>query len=172
MGKWWLAASSRQCAHSCITSCAKFFGKTSNHPGDSTPLQPRFDTLWLLAFPKTKITFEKGRDFRPLMRFRKLRQGSWWQLGELYEVPRCLLWRGLRLHCPVYNVSCIFFNKCLYFSYYIAGYFLGRSCIYTYSVCTNYIIHIIHMHTHMYIFIKMSFFGVWEEEFFQIPWYP
>ena len=31
-----------------------FFGKTSNHPGDSAPLQPRFGALRLLAFPKTK----------------------------------------------------------------------------------------------------------------------
>ena len=27
-------------------------------------------------------------------------------------------------------VSCIFFNKCLYFSYYVAGYLLDRPCIY------------------------------------------
>ena len=33
------------------------FGETSNHPGDSVPLQPRFGALQLLAFPKTKITF-------------------------------------------------------------------------------------------------------------------
>ena len=26
-------------------------------------------------------------------------------LGELCEVPRCLLWRELRHHCPVYSVS-------------------------------------------------------------------
>ena len=47
----------------------------------------------------------KGRDFRPSIRFRKIRQSSWWQLGGLCEVPRCLLWRGLRHHCPMYNVS-------------------------------------------------------------------
>ena len=35
------------------------FGKTSNHPGDSAPLQPRFGALWLLASPKTKISFER-----------------------------------------------------------------------------------------------------------------
>ena len=67
----------------------------------------------------------KGRDFRPLMRFREILQGSWWWLGELCEVLRCLLWRGLRRHCSVYNVSCIF-NNCLYFSCYMAGYFLDR----------------------------------------------
>ena len=35
------------------------FGETSNHPGDSAPLQTRFGTLQLLAFPKTEITFER-----------------------------------------------------------------------------------------------------------------
>lgn len=41
-------------------------------------------------------------------------------LGELCEDPRCLLWRRLRRHCPMYNACCIFFNKCIYFSYYMA----------------------------------------------------
>ena len=58
MGNWWLVAS-QQHNCSCITSHAEFFGKTSNHPGDSALLQPRFGTLWLLTFPKTKITFER-----------------------------------------------------------------------------------------------------------------
>ena len=59
IGNWWLAASSRQCTRSCIASCAKLFGETSNHPGDSAPLQSRFGTLRILTFPKTKITFER-----------------------------------------------------------------------------------------------------------------
>ena len=59
MGNWWLAASSPQHTYSCIMFRAEFLGETSNHPGDSVPLQPRFGTLQLLAFPKTKITFER-----------------------------------------------------------------------------------------------------------------
>ena len=59
MGNWLLAASPQQCACSCITSHAEIFGKTSNHPGDSASLQPRFGALWLWVFPKTKITFER-----------------------------------------------------------------------------------------------------------------
>ena len=47
------------CPSSCITSHAEFFCKTLNHPSDSAPLQPRFGTLQLLAFPKTTITFER-----------------------------------------------------------------------------------------------------------------
>ena len=41
-------------------------------------------------------------------------------LGRLCEVPSYPLWRGLRHHRPVYNISCIFFNTCLYFLYYMA----------------------------------------------------
>ena len=59
MGNWWLAASSQHHTCSFITSHAEFFGETSNHPGDSVPLQPRFGALRLLAFLKTKITFER-----------------------------------------------------------------------------------------------------------------
>ena len=42
-----------------VSCLVKFSDKTANHPGDSAPLQPRFGTLQLLSFPKTKITFEK-----------------------------------------------------------------------------------------------------------------
>ena len=123
MGNWWLAASSPQHTHSCIMSCAKFFGETSNHPGDSAHLQPRSSTLQLLAFPETKIPFE--REEISDHRWDSGKYGSWQRLGELCEVPRCLLWTGLRHHCPMYNVSYIFFNKRLYFSYYMAGYILA-----------------------------------------------
>ena len=129
MGNWWLAASSQQHTHSCITSCGEFFGVKSNHPGNSGLLQPRYSPNLapcnLQLFPKLKSPW-KGRNFRPLMRFRKIWWGSWCQLGELCEVPKCLLWRGLRCHCPMYNVSCIFFSTCLYFAYYMAGYLLDR----------------------------------------------
>ena len=106
MGNWWLAASSQQYTCWCITSYAGFFGKTSNCPGDSTSLQPRFGAQWLLAFPQSKITFERES---LSMKFRKIWRGSWWQLGELCEVSRCLLWRRLRHHsyvqCFLYLVS-------------------------------------------------------------------
>ena len=120
VGNWWLAASAWQRACSYIMSPAECFGETSNHPGDSAPLQPRLGTLQLLDFPKTKITFEREEIS---MRFGKIWWGSWWGLGELCEGPRCLLWKGLRCHCPMYSVSCIF-NKCLYFPYYMAGHLL------------------------------------------------
>ena len=47
-------------------------------------------------------------------------------IGRTVWGPRVPIWRGLRSHCPMYSVSCIFFNKCLYFSYCMAGYLLDR----------------------------------------------
>ena len=153
MNNWWLAASSQQRTHSCITSRAEFFGKTSNHPSDSVPLRPRFGALRLLAFSKTKTTFEreeisvyghttlkapdlvwKGRDFRPVE--------SWWDSGKYNTAAdgyweNCVRSQGayfkgdwsITVLCTMFLVSSIFFTKCLYFSYYIAGYFLDRPCI-------------------------------------------
>ena len=39
----------------------RIFSWTLNHAGDSAPLQPRFGALWLLTWPKTKITFEREK---------------------------------------------------------------------------------------------------------------
>ena len=58
IGKRWLAVSSQQCSCSRVTSRVEFFGETSYYPDDSAPLQPRFGALQLLAFLRTKITFE------------------------------------------------------------------------------------------------------------------
>ena len=112
MGNWWLAASSRQCAHLCITSHAEFFGKTSNHPGDWDPLQPRFGALWLLAFPKTKITFEREEI-----------SDRWWDSGKHNgaadgNCENCVRSQGAYFEgdwgvivlCMMFLVFCIFFK--------------------------------------------------------------
>ena len=67
------------------------------------------------------------------MSFRNVRQGSWWGLGEPCDVPRCLLWRGLRWHGHMYSVSCIFFSKCIFHItwLHISGQ-ISYVCLYTY----------------------------------------
>ena len=128
MGDWWLAASSGQCTCSCITSCAEFFSKTSNHSGDSAPLQPRFGTLRLLAFPKTTITIEREEisDRRWAWgKYDGAADSNWENCvrsqGAYFEGD----W-GVSVLCTMFLVSCIFFNKCLYFLYYMAGHLLDR----------------------------------------------
>ena len=115
MGNWWLAASSPQHPHSCITSHAEvFFDETSNHPGDSVPLQPRFGTLWLLACPKTKITFERGEISDhgwDSEKYDGTADGDWENCVRFQGAYS----EGLRRHYPMYDVSCIFFSKCLSF---------------------------------------------------------
>ena len=127
MGTWWLAAHHNN-APTHASHFMQFFGKTSNHPGDSVPLQPRFGTLWLLAFPITKITFEREEisDRRwDSGKYDREADGDWENcvrsLGAYFE------WNwGVTVLCTVFLVPCIFFNKCLHFSYYMAGYLLDR----------------------------------------------
>ena len=130
MGNWWLEALSWQHACSCVTSHA-VFGKTSNHPGHSAnPHSPDWSPCDFCFFPKLKSPLKRKR-FQTINEIQGNTMGSWCWLGELCEVPRCLLLWELSCHCPMYNVSvsCIFFNNCLYFSYYMARYFLDRSSI-------------------------------------------
>ena len=121
MGNWWLAALSWQCSCSYIMSHEEFFVKHQITHMIQLPYSPDLAPCNFLLFSKLKSPL-KGKRFQTVMRFRNIRQGSWWRLGELGEVSSCLLWRGLRHHCPMYSVSCIFFNKCL-FSYYMADTF-------------------------------------------------
>ena len=84
--------------------------------------------FWL--FPKLRLKLCKERDLGPLTKFRKIQQGSWWLLEELCEVLRCLFWRGLRRHCPRYNVSCIFLINVSIFVLY--GWIPSGQISYTY----------------------------------------
>ena len=59
MGNWWLVASSGQLARSCITSHVVFLVKHQITQVTQPLQQPRFGALQLLAFPKTKIAFER-----------------------------------------------------------------------------------------------------------------
>ena len=87
--------------------------------GDSAPLQPRFGALWLLAFVIIKSPL-KWKRFQTIDEIQENMTGSWCWLGELCEIPRCLLWSGLRCHvpCTMFVVSCIFFNKPVFFIEY------------------------------------------------------
>ena len=128
MGNWWLAAS-QQCTHSCIMSHVEFSGETPNHPGNSTPLQLRFGTLWIMAFPKIKTAFEREEI-----------SDHWWDSGKCDgaadgDWENCVRsqaayfegdW-GIIVLCTMFLVSCILFSQCLYFSYDVAEYFLDRS---------------------------------------------
>ena len=87
-------------------SC-RIFGKTLQYSDDSGPLQPIFGALQLLAFPKTKITLEREEILDHQWYSGKYDRAA--DGEELCEVPRYLLWRGLRHHCPMSSVFCILY---------------------------------------------------------------
>ena len=82
MGNWWLAASTRQHACSCIISCAEFFGKTSNHPGDSAPPHsPDLAPYHFWLFPKLKSPL-KGKRFQTIDEIQENRTGQLKVIGR------------------------------------------------------------------------------------------
>ena len=106
MGNWWLAASSQQypahASHLVQSFLATHQIPQVTQPHCSPDLAPC--NFWL--FPKLKSPLT-GKRFQTIDKIQEIRQGIWWWLVELWEVPRCLFWRGLKCHCPMYNVSYI-----------------------------------------------------------------
>ena len=77
--------------------------------------------FWL--FPKLKSPL-KGKRFHTINKIQEKMTGQlmailmkdfaegfeqWKRWCENCDVPRCLLWRELRCHCPMYNISCILY---------------------------------------------------------------
>ena len=105
VGNWWLAASPRQRACSCITSCAVFWWNIKSPRW----LSPPTAQIWCPAtsgFSRNKSPL-KGKRFQTIDEIQENTLGQLMVMRKLCEVPRCLLWRRLRHHCPVYNISCI-----------------------------------------------------------------
>ena len=81
VGNWWLAASSRQRACSCITSRAEFLMKHLIIP----VTQPPTTQIWSPAtfgFSQNSNHLWKGRDLRLSMRFRKIQWGQLMVIGR------------------------------------------------------------------------------------------
>ena len=80
--------------------------------------------FWL--FPKLKSPL-KGKRFQTIDEIQENMMGQLMATERAVWCSKCLLWRGLRCHCPMYNVSCILhLLHCLYISYDMAGYLLDR----------------------------------------------
>ena len=91
-----------------LVSC-RAFGKTPNHPGDSathhsSDLVPC--DFWL--FPKLKSPL-KGNRFQIINEIQENTTGQLTEIGRTVWGPSDLLWRGLRGHCPMYNVCCMLY---------------------------------------------------------------
>ena len=104
IGNWWLAASSKQCT--CSVSCLRVFCKTSNHPGDSVPLQPRSGALWFLAFPKSKSPL-KGKRSQTVSEIQENITGQLMEIGRTVWSPKVLTLKGTE--ASLSYVQCLLF---------------------------------------------------------------
>ena len=129
IGDWQLHHNNKPAHTPRLLQSFFFFWETWDHPGNSAPLQSRIDTLQLLAFWKIRITFAR-EDI----------SDHWWDSGKYNKAaygdsnaefcsvlnsgrdirrimcgPMVPTLREKRCHGPMYNVSCIFSNKCLHF---------------------------------------------------------
>ena len=104
-------------ACSCIMFGEEFFGETSNRPGDSAPYSPdlAYCSFWL--FPKLKLPLKRKR-FQTIDEIQENTTRQLMVIGRTLWGPKVPTLKGLKHHCPMYNVSysCIFFGKCLCFS--------------------------------------------------------
>ena len=115
MGNKSLAPSSGQCAYSCIRSHA-VSRQNIKSPRWLSPPTAQFGVLWLLAFPKTKITFEREKISDCLWdsgRYSGAADGNWENCmksqGAYFEGQ----W-GIIVLCTMFVVSWSY-NKCFYF---------------------------------------------------------
>lgn len=153
----WLVISSfimTMCLLMHQVSC-RVFGETCQITQVTQPPKAQIWCPATLAFPKTKIIFEREEisdNQWDAGKYNRATDGDWVNFvrfqGASFEGDGSII-----VLCTMFLVSCILFHKCLYFSYWMAGYFLNRYC---HIVC-KYFSHSIHCH-HFYFFVKILVF--------------
>ena len=102
--------------------CRDFLMKRLITQVTQPPYSPDLACCNFWFFPKLKSPL-KGKTFQTVNEIQENMMGQLMAIGRTVWGPRCLQWRELRCHCPLYNVSCfLYLLQCLCFSYLIAGY--------------------------------------------------
>ena len=109
MGNWWLAASSQQCACSCITFCAEFWAKHQITQVTQPPYSPDVApcNFWLL--PKLKSPLKRKR-FQTVDEIQENTMGQLMAIGRTVWGPKVPTLKGTEallsyVPCFLYLVS-------------------------------------------------------------------
>ena len=100
MGNWWLAASSRQCTHSCITPPAEFFfAKHRITQVSQPPYSPDLAPCDFWLFPKLTFEREEISDY-------------WWDSGKYDgaadgDWENCVRSQGAYIEVTEASLSCV-----------------------------------------------------------------
>ena len=145
-GDWQLHLDNMPAHASCLMQT--FWVKHKITQVTQRPLQTRFGTLWLLDFPKMRITFE-GEEISDYWwdsgKYSGAAYGNWENHGRSWGAYIEEDWDIIVL-CTMFLISYTFFNKYPYFTYYMAGYLLDKPHI------STYIIYVYYICTHIYIY--------------------
>ena len=104
-------------ACSWIRSRAECFGETPNHPDDSAPYSPDLVNCIYCLFPKLKSPL-KGKRFQTIAEIQENMMEQLMGMGRIVWSPKVLTLKGTEAslsYVQLSLVSCIFFNKCLFF---------------------------------------------------------
>ena len=130
MGNWWLVLNHDNVPPHASCLMQSFLVKCQITQVTQPPYIPYLAPYDFWLFPKLKITFEREEisDHQwDSGKYDGTAHGNWENSvrtqGAYFEGDQ-----GVIVLCTMFLVPCIFFNKCLYFSYYMAGYFLHRPC--------------------------------------------
>ena len=93
-----------------LISCRVFWWNIKSTPKWLSPLQPRFGALWLLDFPKTKITFEREEILDHQWDSGKYEMGQLMVIGRTVWGPKVPILKGTEAslsyeQCFLYFVS-------------------------------------------------------------------
>ena len=109
MGSCWMAASTQQCAHSCIASCAVFWWNIRSPRWLSTTYSPDLVLYDSWLFPKLKSSL-KGKRFQTIDEIQENKVGQRIEIGRTVWGPKVPIWTGTAaslsyLQCFVYLAS-------------------------------------------------------------------
>ena len=112
MGNWWLAASSWQHAHSCITCCAVFLVKYPITQVTEVPYSPDVVPCNFWLFPKLKPPL-KGKRFQIFDEIQEDTTGQLIETGRAVWGPKVPTFKGIEVtlsyvQCFLYLVSSIY----------------------------------------------------------------
>ena len=109
MGNWWLAASSWQWAHSCITSCAEFLANHQVTRMTQTLYSPDLAPCGFWLFPNLKSALKEKR-FQTVNEIQENVMGQLMVIGRTEGGPKVPTWKGTEaslsyVQCFLYLVS-------------------------------------------------------------------
>ena len=134
MGTWRLAAASWQRACSCITSCAEFFGETSNHSGDSAPYSPDLVPCNFWLFPKLKSPL-KGKRFQTIDEIQENTTGQLMAIGRTVWGPEVPTLKGSEVSLSyVQGFLCLYLLQSMSLFFILRGWIPSGWTSYTHPV--------------------------------------